>query len=510
MMPWSMAFKFLRLFKERIHILLKFLKCSPPPQALMIVKVGLFTLLFLGLAYGEQQSFQNTPGPVHSGDSGVWASAAKYSVLEKHFYLGGRPFVVPLLYKLANADEDRIVVFQSIFSVLCWFALGLSVAACFKSVFLQIIATASISAFSLSIPINQWDYVIRSESITFSLLALFGAVSIRYVRLLHRQEELPFTAIIGWAVLSLFLVSTRDAMTFSLATFCGALATWILVQATGKRIQVDSRGVSASLCISTVAIGIVVCFGYWSTIQSPRWEIPFFNVVLERVLTKPDVYTYWQNKYEFPQNQRFETWAGKRAWDQEPDGKWLLSHVKKDKNLSDVNTWITEQGRSSYQRYLTLDRPFHAILGATHALQETINDQNRVYGQEAGQTAATQTLTQFMYPNIPVPLGLWFLAVCGALWSVRYASGVRMPSWVALWLLMNAWVQAFVCYHGDAAEVGRHILVGVIMFRLGFIVEGLVILALLSKFLANLPAYLKKISRLKTTITAPNIGHIKA
>ncbi len=273
----SIASKLFQMFREGIHLLLNFLKCRSTPQTLMIVKAALFTLLFLGLAYGEQQSFQNTPSPVHSGDSGVWASVAKYSVLEKHFYLGGRPFVVPLLYKLANADEDRIMVFQSIFSVLCWFALGLSVAACFKSIFLQVIAAASISAFSLSIPINQWDYVVRSESITFSLLALFGAVSIRYVSLLHRQKQLPFAAIIGWTVLSLFLVSTRDAMTYSLATFWGTLATWILVQVIGKRFQVDSRGVSASLCISTVAIGIVVCFGYWSTIQSPRWEIPFFN-----------------------------------------------------------------------------------------------------------------------------------------------------------------------------------------------------------------------------------------
>ncbi len=70
-----------------------------------------------------------------------------------------------------------------------------------------------------------------------------------------------------------------------------------------------------------------------------------------------------------------------------------------------------------------------------------------------------------------------------------------MPSWVALWLLMNAWVQAFVCYHGDAAEVSRHLLAGMIMFRLGLIVGGLVGLALLFKFLKNLPVLFQEISR---------------
>ena len=59
---------------------------------------------------------------------------------------------------------------------------------------------------------------------------------------------------------------------------------------------------------------------------------------------------------------------------------------------------------------------------------------------------------------------------------MKRSAEIWLVAGVALWLLLNAWIQAFINYHGDDAEVWRHMMIVGVLYRLGL---GVAILAVL-------------------------------
>ena len=87
----------------------------------------------------------------------------------------GRPFTVPLFYKLVGNVPRAVATFQFLFSVACWGVLAVLVARAVQVSLLKPIAFLIVLLFSLSDQIIMWDSFLLSESIALSLMALLVA-----------------------------------------------------------------------------------------------------------------------------------------------------------------------------------------------------------------------------------------------------------------------------------------------------------------------------------------------
>jgi hypothetical protein len=109
-----------------------------------------------------------------------------------------------------------------------------------------------------------------------------------------------------------------------------------------------------------------------------------------------------------------------------------------------------------------------------------INVQNRDYARGAGVVRFTSDLTAVMYHNVPFPVLAWLAALLVSVYVSVGMPRYRVPGIMSGLLLINCWVQAFVGFHGDAAEPPRHMMMAGVLLRLSLVLLGLVALSLVA------------------------------
>ncbi len=440
-------------------------------RALLALEVGLFACLLAAFLILERRSFAGGTAPIHSGDSGSWGNVAAYSVLAREFYTGERPFTVPLLHKLAGNDEWVVVRFQSVFSVISWFSLALTIAVSFRPLPVRLIVAGLICLFSLTVPVNQWDYVVRSESLSYSLIALAGALTIALACRYASSPDGHIALMLWWALVCLLAASTRDSLTHLFAVLWAGLALWWMGDLCWRAARQGHPGFHRGLFMSLLALGAVVWFTRWATMHSIRWHTPLVNVIVRRVLPDPAVYEMWISRYGFPRNQAFERYAGQSA-QAVIQGDIKLKHALRngDPAFADVQSWLVTCGVASYQRFLLWDNLGPSLASATRAFTGHFNELNEEYAKGARMTPWTAWLTRWLYPEIshPIPVGIAILFGAGLM--AAWVPSARWPALFVVFMLLNAWTQAFINYHGDAAGVERHMAISGMLYRLGLII----------------------------------------
>lgn len=449
----------------------------------LLLAVAFFCLLQL-----EKASFVNKWEPVHDGDYKQWSRNAQHSLLSIDFYTAKRPFTVPLLYKLTNSNENIVIKIQSVFSVIAWFLFA--VAICFiLDPPLGYLGGILLGFFSLTVPINQWDPVIRSESLSFSLLALLCAATLYFVsslllsapvsknkKYIHRHPATKIQTvgifngdvyILGWGVVTLLFTSARDANTYLVIIIWVFFAFWCAIDYLYGLTGTDHYKRYPIISKALVVLGIVIGMAYLSTTYSSRWYNPLLNVILARVIPNQTTYDYWTKQYKFPRNATLEEYKNKKAWKNTPSGERLFETLPNDSALSTVHSWLITKGVSSYQRYLIWDNLLPSIKQASLALETKINILNKHSGKNAGKTPWTKLLTKLLYPKIPVPLITWGVFTIGSLLLAYFFPAARVIALTTTFFMLGAWTQAFITYHGDAADVARHMHICGILFRLG-------------------------------------------
>ena len=423
-----------------------------------------FALLLAAFLALESASFPMLAA-VHSGDETVWGRVARASVFSADFYTSIRPFTVPLVHKLLGGHEPSVVWFQSFFSVLCWFTLALALARHFLGRSAQIAAASLVCLFSLTVPVNQWDLVIRSESIFFSLFALTLALSLEGARRLREGEPLPAALIAGWALVCLLFASARDSGLYVLALLAAGFALWLGLYALARRREgtpgLHRRGAVALLALLSVMGAVQV-----STASSPRWRTPLISVVLGRVLPDADVHRKWIDLYGFPRNAVFERYAGLEPWSPTPEGPEVRRRLERAPELAEVETWLRQRGMASYQRWLLFDAPLRSLTAAFAALSRHANHFAPGYAKGAGQTAWTVPLSTLLHPRLPAPLLCWLAVLFSGAACAWTSPAARLLGLAAVFLAVNAFSQAFIGYHVASVEVPRHMLPSMVMLRL--------------------------------------------
>ena len=435
-------------------------------------------ILILGaFVFLEISSFSETRHPIRFGDTKVFERVSRSDVSSLDFYTNGRTFFTPLIYKILDKDKTAVFVFQSAASVLCWFFFGLVVAREIKNRFLRYALWAAICLYSLAIPINQWDGVLLSESLSVSVTLLTFGLSLVLAKQIGAgcSGLKNWVLFLVWTLSCFFLCGTKDTNIYIIWLLALLLIVWGIVGlgfgAYRKRRLSEAVKRHNQLPAAVAVLLILGVFGNWTMSKSVRWQTPLLNVILARVLTNDSVYERWASSYQLPRNPKVERKRGRKAWDSYNKKRNIRDEMKRDNSeLQDVYVWLLSKGMKSYQHYLLCDNLWGALKDAQEAFEQEVNETNDSYGKGiSGVSAWTTALSPYIYPRIPNP-SLWFvLILVWCLLSAAFSRDNLLP-WTVAVISAAVCIQAFVGYHGDAAEVSRHMFMAGILFRLALLI----------------------------------------
>ena len=175
-----------------------------------IGKVSTQTVIFLCIvlaAIGRFIAFGDARLAVATNDTISYVNSSEAPVLSGEFFSGQRLPTTNLLYKIfrppggyvdfvvPNTTErqvlpgyENIAILQVILSILGWGALAYVISARVKNRFLKFIACGMILLIGFVPQTADWDSVMGSESLSFSLFALAFAFLIAFAHRIHEGE----------------------------------------------------------------------------------------------------------------------------------------------------------------------------------------------------------------------------------------------------------------------------------------------------------------------------------
>lgn len=404
----------------------------------------------------------NSP-PVLPADSGAFLETAKSGILSKPMWMGVRPPVVPLVYKLFISSHDGIVAFQTFFSMISWSVLALACSSCFSSARGRVISFVWIWAFSCMPRVARWDSILISESISNSLQILaLSAV------LIFRQNFYVINRL-AWAAAAVLVTTT--AAVFARDT--NAYNNLVIYLSLGlAACQLNKRSVTFRVTLMVFALLAVVHLMQSKLMgASARWHFPLTNNLLQRVLPHPDKARFFVEQ-GMPQSEAIN----------QLKGKWASSEGWAAMKNAQFQSWLQNNGLKAYKRFLMFHPRYTAVsvLYASDTLMK-IDPADLLRGDNQ-KAAWIETLQAFLIPSGS------FVILSGALLIIAAyrAGGERITLEMLLIFYSCAWVQLILGFHGDAMEVERHVLQATIFFRLTFFLGVAAVLQHL-EFVENWP-----------------------
>ena len=445
-------------------------------------RIGIAGLLFFAFLGLEVATFSDVGEPRYVRDTNVYMRASENPFFSSEFLLSYKPLATVMLYKAAGRDQTAIVHVQSVLSVIAWLALGLAVAAQLRGALIQIATVLALGAFSFLIPVNQWDAILLSESLSLSLLALTIAATLVLVRaLIEGRARAPILVV--WTAACLLLALARDSNIYLLATLLAILGLWFAGRALAGRRSRGALRVDGRLLVACVGLVLVLAGTYAAMKASVRWHDPLVNVLLRRIVRHADLMDEFATRYAMPRNPEFERYGGRKAWARVDSGRPIRDRFwLRDPEVEDVRQWLVSRGMSSYQRWVLLDHTRDSLLRSFIAFRSQVSSRyiERQYGKGAGHRDWTLALTKWSYRRIEHPMTLLGGVLAVSLALALVPGRQRLLAAVAAFLAANAWAQGFITYHADTSNVPRHMVVCGVLLRLAIL---LLVLALLDRLL---------------------------
>jgi len=405
-----------------------------------------FALLLVAYVALRVVAFEGVTTVVYR-DSESYLDVARQSLLSPGFWLGARPWTVPLIYKLLPGDDEARAIAQLVISMACWTALAVAVARSVRSLAYRSVAFAVVLAFSASFSIIRWDRLVLSESVSISLTALVTAAWLELVTSPRAR------AVIAVLVANLLWVFTRDSNAYlALVTALPALV-WLVRPGTLPRRW------PAILAGGLVAIS-VASFAATGTeeAQLRRNDRPLLHVVGRRVLIHPDQRAYFA-RHGMPTPTPLVLRHHKAL---AAVGVTIPSDARSDAFLS----WVRRHGRGTLARYL-IAHPLGALRPLVKFRQRLLGGVTVGYRSPDARMALPEPIASALYPQRASGALLWLAVASGLAVVAALVAGPRRTWLVPIGLILVEVPHALLVYHGDTLEIPRHAILMAIMLRLG-------------------------------------------
>ena len=389
----------------------------------------------------------------------VWTDTESYiktslvPMNQSGFWMGERPFVLPLFYKLFGLDLvnywDRnfaviVLAAQSIISYLVWSFFAYSISKQFTNTYVKMASIVVVFSLGLGLHNSMWDKLMLSESLSNSFLILI--VSILLLLFSNKEKSKSWQFVLG----SVFLVINIALYLFvrdSNATFVflggvvGAI-WWLIDKQKGKRVTLVLS--SLGILLSILAIALMN--------NSTRWWTPLQHAVYDRQSSVPSMQEF------FKRNGVDLAAITPYLRDPQVFGDEPVELADKDQVLRQVKT--------IYGKYL-LSHPRYTLLYPLPAFKGIMTPLNTEYRYTQKPTPSWVTaITDFFYPkgNWIYPVGV----LCLCLWFFLSGRKIAPALVIFLFLILSVFPLGLLIWHSDTMELDRHAQQFMIQSRIGF------------------------------------------
>jgi hypothetical protein len=420
----------------------------------ILILLALSGMFFIRLtAYGSLNL------SVGNGDTPSYILGGAPPFPSKDMLTRGRLFTTNLLYRATNVQDcklevvsypaiqtetyrgtqpcfDKIALFQNILALIAWGLFAWVVSRKLIGGFERLLSAVLITAFGFTPAIADWDSVLGSESLTFSLFAI-GLASVIEIYFMVAEDKFNdklavVTAALGVVVLTLWSF-TRDANIYTLL---------VLVV-----MSILSVGVTAKLRKNKtpwILLGIlllVTLTGLQSAKLSRRWESPLTNVYNDLLLPYPARVDY------------------------------LRGLGMPDPKSSNYPEWFLKNAPQAYARFL-LSHPGYTLTSFTSELDGIFSENTQPYffSKDTPARRALVTANDLLHPKTYLFFALDILLMAGLFFSTFRRNNAIHRGWLWLmtWLFLSASATMGVGFFADSVGVTRHTMFAVELFRVMF------------------------------------------
>lgn len=381
-----------------------------------------------------------------------------YGYLHLSFLGRGRPWTVPLLYRVLSADAIRIAA-QCAIAIVCWCALAYVAANLVQRTWLRGVIAGGILLVGVNPQITRWDHVLLSESLALSL-----TVAAIACWLLFAKRTTTGTTIAVWVVTVLWAF-TRSAHLLVLPLLVVMLA-----------VSLAWRSERAKRGVLLVAFVPIVIWGFVSVRNDPgTTEFNTYSIIAIRVFSSPSATRYFVDR-GMPVNNAILKYRGlvpRRAVP--PD---LLRYARVPAHFkvpSLVLTggrpfvrWMRTNGPETYLKWLA-SRPGYVVTDPLTHLDEMVS---RRIDKITPPFQSRRVVPSFVTSIVFESYGLYLAAFAAALLSALAAVLLKLRSrpLAVAWCVIGVGVALFyVAWFGSAIEGARHALVASTGSRIGLL-----------------------------------------
>ena len=444
-----------------------------------IIKLALILVITVIFTHMRLTNYGDLRLSIGAGDTLPYMSSSLKPVLSAQFFTAQRPPTVPLLYKILEPaggyqepiiiepaidvdykDKvyqpgfDRIVIVQQLMSIFCWSVLAWVVFWRFKTLWVSLFGAVIIFLFAFAPQLAEWDFILLSESLSFSLYALYLALTIELLfRYFHEKNgfSLIIKLLFGFWLVSVCLwVLTRDTNTYALLLINLFLAAILLLPPLRKPAALwPLAGAIVFLCVLFI-------FNQNMRQQSRRGILPLQSSLITVVFPHQDRVRFFEKQgMPIVENILIQSdyFAGPAAMEQSDQ----------------FMDWLYESGTSAYVKFL-LDYPLWAVLELYNDLDLLFyeNLQPWFTGPASTRPGWLIQIGDILHVKSSAVVFLDLLLVLAVMITAARSGDTDQRIWAASfsWQVLILLFLFFISFHGDPRSTTRHTLVAVMPLRL--------------------------------------------
>ncbi|KAA0280463.1 MAG: hypothetical protein EDM79_03745 [Chloroflexi bacterium] len=391
---------------------------------------------------------------IAGNDTISYVEASQVPLFSAEIFTGRRLLTTNLVYKMLEPETgyeilingsiettrrgfqpgfDRIVIFQLALSLIGWGILAWLVSRTLRNSWIKITSAVVILAFAFTPHMADWDSILMSESLTFSLFALQLAILIKMVFDLYRDPDAKITGwLIVWGVVSFFWVFLRDTNVFTALMTLGMIAVLLVSPKYRKK---------KTLIGTMIFLALMVVLGLVTARASVRTVVQIRNIYKDDIFPNPGVVAVFQGM-GMPVDSFF---------------------------APEFEPWLQTDGASTLFRFM-LTHPGYVATKLWNDFPDSFTEIKQTYFNARDLNPARDILFEIgnaLHPENTTPFLGSILTLLGILLLAGKNIGDSRPwAWLGLWLFFTATLTLVPTILGDTWALNRHALYSTMIFRL--------------------------------------------
>lgn len=416
-------------------------------------RYGVLIIIILAAA-GRVWLYGDPKLSIAGNDTMSYVEASQVPLFSSEMMTGRRLLSTNLIYKVLEPEDgykvtvngsidttrravqpgfDRIAILQLVMSVLGWGVLAFVVAGQIKHPLLKSLSALAIVLFAFTPQMADWDSILMSESLTFSLFALQLALLIKLVFSTYQnpssKNNTLYLAI--WAIIFFLWTFLRDTNLFASFVTIGMIATVLF------SVRYRKSKYLYGVLVFLVSISII---GLYTSSNSTRSLVQIINIYGDDLLQSP---------------ARIET---------------LTELGMPPLGTPEYDAWFQKNSTKALIRFMLI-HPGYPATKLIKDVPQSFTEIKQTYfhvPEHAQIREILMSIGDALHPENTTPLLLSSLLTIGLILLAK--SNTRETSqpwaWLGIWLFLTAGITLIPTILGDTWALNRHALFSTMIYRL--------------------------------------------